>query len=303
MAAYCGCEGKNPAFVAILRAALSLSLSLSLSLYSVFTNVHRVWRYQLRLASYNLQLPTQKGFIPLCISVMEPVADPETGKPTGQAGSLSHRYIYVVDADAQGAWAGQCGFVAVNARPWYSTLQINMHASIHLSIRRPSARPPLIYPCDHCTIINTLGLGTCAVLIRANTYVLLVLLRVSSPEVLTETGECFPSMTSFVRNSPNLMTEVTTYKFPQAATRPHMLAYLDAEMAKQRELNAVSHKRKPPPPCCGTGEAFAEQIIAPSRDPRPFADTVCICFFGGGCCARSLALKSAQGFSEIFCII
>jgi hypothetical protein len=119
------------------------------------------------------------------------------------------------------------------------------------------------------------------VLIRANTYVLLVLLRVSSPEVLTETGECFPSMTSFVHNSPNLTTEITTYKFPHAATRPHMLAYLDAEMAKQRELNAVSHKRKPPPPCWGTGEAFAEQIIPPSRDSRPHADTVCICFWGG----------------------
>ena len=114
-----------------------------------------VWRYQLCLASYNLQLPTQKGFIPLCISVMEPVVDPETGKPTGQAtGSLSHRYIYVVDADAQGAWAGQCGFVAVNARPWYSTLQ--MHASIRLSFL-PSFLPPARHSSIH-VMIHTLGL-------------------------------------------------------------------------------------------------------------------------------------------------
>ena len=63
--------------------------------------------------------------------------------------------------------------------------------------------------------------------------------RVSSPEVLMETGECFTSMESFVKNSPDLINEITTYRFPFAATRPHMLAYLDEEMAKQRQLNAV----------------------------------------------------------------
>ena len=279
MAAYCECEGKCPAFLAMPRAALCVYM------HSVCTDVPRVWRYQLCLASYNLQVPTQKGFIPLCISVMEPGADPETGEPTGQAGSLSHRYMYVVDADAQGAWAGHCGFVAVNARPWYSTQQINMHASIHLS-----SRPPARHSSIH-VIIHTRGLGTCAVLIRADTYVLLCLLRVSSPEVLTETGECFPSMTSFVRNSPNLMTEVTTYKFPHAATRPHMLEYLDAETAKQRGLNAVSLGGEKPPPLsalAGHGRGLCQEIISP---PPGFQDrlgspntqtlTDCICVFGG----------------------
>ena len=58
-----------------------------------------------------------------------------------------------------------------------------------------------------------------------------------------ETGECFTSMTSFVHNSPDLINEVTTYRFPFAATRPHMLAYLDEEMAKQRELIAASESK------------------------------------------------------------
>ena len=112
-------------------------------------------------------------------------------------------------------------------------------------------------------------------LIRADTNDLVVLFRVSSPEVLTETGECFPSMTSFVRNSPNLMTEVTTYKFPHAATRPHMLAYVDAEMAKQRELNAVSHQKRKPPPLSallGHGRGYCRTIYSPPRDSKPHAD-------------------------------
>ena len=57
------------------------------------------------------------------------------------------------------------------------------------------------------------------------------------------TGECFESMDSFVHNSPDLMNEVTTYRFPFAATRPHMLAYLDEEMAKQRQLIAAGEQK------------------------------------------------------------
>lgn len=49
----------------------------------------------------------------------------------------------------------------------------------------------------------------------------------SAPDVLMGLDECFENMKSFISSSPDLIKENETYRFEYAATRPHMLQYLD----------------------------------------------------------------------------
>jgi hypothetical protein len=124
-----------------------------------------IWRPSPALTT---KLEVRKGFNPLCLSIREPLFDRAAGKYTRRAGAISHRYVYVVDGNAEGQWRGKQGSVAVAGAPWFS-----------------------------------------------------------SPHVLMEKNECFESLKSFISFSPDLIKEIETYRFEYAATRPHMLQYLD----------------------------------------------------------------------------
>ena len=125
-----------------------------------------------------MQIQTQQGFTPLCVSIIEPVVDPSTREFTREGGKLSHRYIFVVNGSAEGSWAKARGSVVVNDKPW-----------------------------------------------------------TSDAHTLRQGGNCFESLDAFIRQSPDLMKEITTYKFPSTATKPYMMEYLEKEMLKLKSVN------------------------------------------------------------------
>ncbi len=67
-----------------------------------------------------------RGFVPLGLSMINPVADPVSGIYTTKSAGLSHRYFYAVDTSAEGQWAGKCGYVALTEAPWASSADVLM---------------------------------------------------------------------------------------------------------------------------------------------------------------------------------
>ena len=118
--------------------------------------------YLLWRPSPSIYIRAQKGFIPLCISIVEPTIDPETRQFSRCGDKLSHRYIFFVDGTAAGPWGDSRGTVAVSDEPWNS-----------------------------------------------------------DPKLAMASGECFESLDSFIKQSPDLIKEITTYRFPAAAMVAH----------------------------------------------------------------------------------
>ena len=58
--------------------------------------------YILWQPSPSVQIETRKGFIPLCVSIREPVVDSVTRNLSRMGGDISHRYIFAVDGNAEG---------------------------------------------------------------------------------------------------------------------------------------------------------------------------------------------------------
>ena len=140
--------------------------------------------YLLWRPSPSIYIRAQKGFIPLCISIVEPTIDPETRQFSRCGDKLSHRYIFFVDGTAAGPWGDSRGTVAVSDEPWNS-----------------------------------------------------------DPKLAMASGECFESLDSFIKQSPDLIKEITTYRFPAAATKPHVFEFLEEKLAASRLWNDEERPR------------------------------------------------------------
>jgi len=128
-----------------------------------------VWR-----PNTSLEVPTEVGFVPLCISLIKP-EDQAQEVAAFEATKISHKFFYVVDATAKGPWRAIAGSVVAGEKPWR-----------HI---------PQDFP--------------------------------DNPSL----GDIFASLDEFIKLSPDLDREITTYKFPAAATRPFMKEWLDGQMA------------------------------------------------------------------------
>jgi len=67
-----------------------------------------------------MNIDSRTGFLPLCISLVEPLLNPVSGLRTREGGRVVHRLVYLVDTNAEGkgSWRPFRGAVVATVKPW-----------------------------------------------------------------------------------------------------------------------------------------------------------------------------------------
>jgi hypothetical protein len=72
----------------------------------------------------NSQFECRRGFLPLIISVLKSTGrDPATAISNTEAAKISHRYVYAIDATAEGTWKEISGSIVAGVTPWRHDVQ------------------------------------------------------------------------------------------------------------------------------------------------------------------------------------